>query len=218
MHILRRLFVPIIMLLIGFTAISGVIILIGRAQPLPEPLAMLHLTDCAPPCWIGIVPGKTTREEAAKRIEAVFSQTKGYKLSHQPGSITLIPERNSVPYQISIACFVNEEDVIFGCALFWENPLPVYAPTIGQIQALLETPGTVIWDDNSQLHLGAVFTKGFVWGINADGKSRLTPDMQVTGLYFVGQEIMLTLKDFQRGPWRGFASFDVYKRTRISTP
>jgi hypothetical protein len=45
---------------------------IGRQQPPPLYLALLHLTDCELPCWIGIVPGKTTVEEAQKRIIAVY--------------------------------------------------------------------------------------------------------------------------------------------------
>ena len=47
--------------------------LIGRAQPLPERVALLHLNDlCKLPCWIGITPGITTVSDAEKRIEKVY--------------------------------------------------------------------------------------------------------------------------------------------------
>jgi hypothetical protein len=51
---------------------SSVSLLIGRQQPPPLYLALLHLTDCEFPCWIGIVPGKTTVAEARERIIAVY--------------------------------------------------------------------------------------------------------------------------------------------------
>jgi hypothetical protein len=51
------------------------VILIGRAQPIPERVAALHLGDmCALPCWIGITPGKTTVEQAKQIIAQVYSQ------------------------------------------------------------------------------------------------------------------------------------------------
>src|SRR5262249_25516342 len=37
--------------------------------------------DCAPPCWLGIVPGVTTLEEARAKVEAVYGQSTGYTLS-----------------------------------------------------------------------------------------------------------------------------------------
>src|SRR5579864_7933293 len=54
-------------------ALTGTALIVGRDQPLPERLAMLHLTDCAPPCWIGIVPGVTTIQEARKRVDAIYT-------------------------------------------------------------------------------------------------------------------------------------------------
>ena len=47
--------------------------LIGRAQPLPERIALLHLNDmCKLPCWIGIMPGVTTYEQARAIVQHVY--------------------------------------------------------------------------------------------------------------------------------------------------
>ena len=46
--------------------------LMGSAQPAPQRLAQLHLTDCALPCWSGITPGETSYAEAAERVRAVY--------------------------------------------------------------------------------------------------------------------------------------------------
>jgi hypothetical protein len=44
----------------------------GQLMPLPERYAILHLSDCAAPCWSGIIPGVTKAGEADKRIRSVF--------------------------------------------------------------------------------------------------------------------------------------------------
>ena len=47
--------------------------LIGRAQPLPERVALLHLNDiCKLPCWIGITPGVTTYDQALAIVRRVY--------------------------------------------------------------------------------------------------------------------------------------------------
>ena len=45
---------------------------IGSRQPASAILAQLHLTDCALPCWLGIMPGRTRFDEAAQRVTAVY--------------------------------------------------------------------------------------------------------------------------------------------------
>src|SRR5262249_12465608 len=50
----------------------------GRQLPLPERVARLHLTDCAPPCWIGIVLGQTTVKEAQGHISAIYGSSVRY--------------------------------------------------------------------------------------------------------------------------------------------
>jgi len=45
---------------------------IGSRQPASDILAQLHLTDCALPCWLGIMPGKTTSDEAVRRVTAAY--------------------------------------------------------------------------------------------------------------------------------------------------
>src|SRR4051812_48275747 len=49
--------------------------LFGSKQALPEALINLHLTDCALPCWLGVVPGVTPFGEAVQRISAQYSGT-----------------------------------------------------------------------------------------------------------------------------------------------
>jgi hypothetical protein len=49
----------------------------GRGLPLPESVARLRLGDCAPPCWVGIVPGVTTIGEAKGLMVRAFVEGSG---------------------------------------------------------------------------------------------------------------------------------------------
>ena len=43
---------------------------VGAATPPPESLAHLHLSDCALPCWLGIIPGETRFTDAVEQVTA----------------------------------------------------------------------------------------------------------------------------------------------------
>ncbi len=88
---MRRLFTLILILCLIVSAFTGAAILIGQRQPLPEHLAMLHLTDCAPPCWIGIMPGVTTLADAAIRAKTTYGNSPKYamKLNAETSSLTV---------------------------------------------------------------------------------------------------------------------------------
>jgi len=86
---LRHLKYPAALTAILAIAISAAM-LIGRAQPLPEPIALLHLNDmCKLPCWIGITPGVTTVSEAIQSIANVYSAEKGYEIRYRIGDIII---------------------------------------------------------------------------------------------------------------------------------
>jgi len=65
--------------------------LIGRAQPLPERVALLHLNDmCKLPCWIGITPGVTTLNDAVTRIKDVYGKLPNLTFIVQLGLVNLL--------------------------------------------------------------------------------------------------------------------------------
>jgi len=70
-------------LLVIFTVTISGSVLIGHVQPLPEPIAVLHLNEmCALPCWIGITPGKTRLGEARQIVADVYNH--GRPLTFDP--------------------------------------------------------------------------------------------------------------------------------------
>ncbi len=55
---MRRFLLLTLIALLVCAGLSGAALWIGRQQPAARLLASLRFTDCAPPCWIGITPGK----------------------------------------------------------------------------------------------------------------------------------------------------------------
>jgi hypothetical protein len=86
---LENTFVQFLKWVIGpWLLITGLILLVlelGRNQPVPPSLQALHFDDCALPCWIGIIPGKTTIGEAERNIARTFSGSANYSLFHGDG-------------------------------------------------------------------------------------------------------------------------------------
>lgn len=46
---------------------------IGRDQPPTSPLYHLRFSECQPPCWIGILPGQTTLDDAMRHLQTAFA-------------------------------------------------------------------------------------------------------------------------------------------------
>lgn len=69
---MRHLFSLIAALILAIILITLAALLIGRAQPIPARVALLHLTDCHLPCWIGIVPGRTKFDDALGKIKIAY--------------------------------------------------------------------------------------------------------------------------------------------------
>ena len=76
---MRYLRYPFALTLLLTAAITGAL-LIGRAQPLPDRVAVLHLNDmCKLPCCLGITPGVTTLGEAEKLVQSVYKTDEAFR-------------------------------------------------------------------------------------------------------------------------------------------
>src|SRR5260221_313535 len=70
---MRWLFSRLLAVILILTTSIAAIEIVGHRQSISPRMAMLHLRDCQLPCWIGIVPGKTTIGEALKLVKQVYS-------------------------------------------------------------------------------------------------------------------------------------------------
>ncbi len=72
MRLIALILLRLLTLSLAFAILIAAARGIGSRQPASDILGQLHLTDCALPCWLGIMPGKTSSDEAAQRITAVY--------------------------------------------------------------------------------------------------------------------------------------------------
>ena len=115
---LRGFGVAVCALTVAFTLLISAALLIGRAQPPPEGLIQLHLTDCRLPCWVGIVPGQTTFDEGTQRLKAVYPQAAitfeysqvafGVRANSPFGQISLVGGEDGIIRDISLRMFTLE--------------------------------------------------------------------------------------------------------------
>lgn len=97
---------------------------LGAALPLPDGLAHLHLTECALPCWLGIVPGETRFTEAIERVTernpgGAFTSGYGtavisaYQVGSPLGQVGIYADSDGTVSQITLLTG-NIEGVTFG--------------------------------------------------------------------------------------------------------
>src|SRR5260221_12733466 len=81
---MRRFMIVGLKVAVILSLIVGGGVFVARRQLLPDYLSGLHLTDCEIPCWMGIIPGKTTLSEAQQIIMTAFADSRIYKASINP--------------------------------------------------------------------------------------------------------------------------------------
>ena len=119
---MRWLLIRMILIVVVLVGAASAAVVIGRQQPVPPRVAMLHLTDCQLPCWIGIIPGVTPMDEARQKLLNLYGNLPAYKIEF---------DNQNESYYIS--------DVASGRKLFGVNFEDTWADgTVGQIAMLLQ--------------------------------------------------------------------------------
>lgn len=203
----RLLLYSVGLCLLMIAPIAG-IVLIGRASPIPDRLTMLHLTDCQIPCWIGIVPGKTTIAQARAYIDAVYGASPKYRVEfYAKDPSVVVPDfsiyTKSGPDGVaSIRISADSSGVIAWIDInFFDasgKPLGV-PPTAGELHRLLGPPSReVIYRTADQNHL--------LYGSTAEG---LLVGLEEYGRWsspIYGVELFGTsqIYSMETCPWHGF--------------
>ncbi len=127
----------------------------GQLEATPTSLTQIHLTDCAPPCWIGIVPGETTVAEAKAKISAVFGEQPDLHVRSDESNVSYIAS-NSVEvtvegdaFSLSIRLNLGEwvdgkNEIVQSIGLFETRAdLSRAAPTVADILGAMGAPDWV---------------------------------------------------------------------------
>jgi hypothetical protein len=205
----------------GFWFVIVVIVVatitIGQQQPSPEQFTMLHLSDCQPPCWIGIVPGKSTIAEAKDRLMTVYGWSDKYQMTIDPRStspllaITLTKQPGSDPSMYIV--LDSKRDNVIHTIMFDFYFDQIYSQTkVAELLDLLGTPVCLskhYYSDSYALSFGDYLSG--IW-IDTEYKERIDSLAQVQTLWFYGNgraELDPTgvYQDFD---WRGFTTVQKY--------
>jgi hypothetical protein len=177
----------------------GLALLIGRQNPPSPQIAMLHLSECKPPCWIGIVPGKTTLSEARKRVKEVYGSITGYELTERSNGFDIISASDELLLSGNLDTVDGqaEEHIIHSVFLFSETP-----PMLGDLFPILGSPNYV-WP-LVELEVPSTVLFGAQAGVEARivrlECSRIMPNKQVVSIGMYTPDV--NYSDFL--DWRGF--------------
>src|SRR5258706_8224466 len=146
---MRRLAIFSLALYSALVVGVGAALLAGSIQPISKSVATYHLADCEHPCWIGIIPGKTSREEVRMRVVALLRSLPGYSFNNETFRydslrFTLRDAKHKREVMIDVTCLTHDE-VVSSCAIGWNPDLEVGVPTLTDLQSLLGKPDSVSW-------------------------------------------------------------------------
>jgi hypothetical protein len=220
---MRRLLLRVLIMCLLMVVLLSTSARLGQLQPLPERLAMLHLLECAPPCWIGIVPGRTTLAQAKALIEEVFAGDAGY-------TVQVVSTQNVVEKLLDVTILSKTqpitERVFLRTKVFTDNA-PIqevefnfaypdgYHYALGDLVNFFGGPQHValvqygdfdyrvlLYSQRGGPHQGI----GFV----VESASYLDPLMPLRQLFYFSSDQYLLAIFKQPQPWRGFTTLANY--------
>jgi hypothetical protein len=83
---------------------------VGFNQPEPIKITALHLDECSSPCWVGILPSKTSLAEAYNYVNRSYRDGDIYQLTQTYSGVHIVDKTNG-----------QEFDVVFD---YWKGEKP----------------------------------------------------------------------------------------------
>lgn len=151
--------------------LSTVGIIIGHQQPPSVWATILHLDMCELPCWIGIIPGRTTLAEARRKIEEVYSDPALYSIeaNEQKDAFGVIYKPTTSSFVIAFTPYSlseNPHSIIQGTYIGFDlrfnqlNSKGTKLPTIPDLYNSLGNPESIRLSSGAEEHNIALFFKG----------------------------------------------------------
>jgi hypothetical protein len=127
---------------------SAVLIMlaIGQHQPLSADLRMLHLTDCAPPCWIGITPGVTTMDEAKIRVQKTYRNAASF-IYDMDGVTAVIKNPDDPHHPVTVAISAlnySNTAPVRGITFHFDN-VQDHQFTLPALFSLIDEPSRIVY-------------------------------------------------------------------------
>lgn len=195
--------------------VVGAVVVLGRWQPVPPSLRQLKLMDCAPPCWIGIVPGQSTIAQAKAAIVAAYSgqpnlQIRDSGFADGPVAPHAVETRIDTD-TLSLAVWLHYDQLIDGRSEIVQS-INLFEQSSDHTQ-YLPTAADILGTFGPPPEVGLTVMTGYIdsvallypsWAAVASASGHVELDAPVR-IYLGGEYTPPYLEGYQRLPWRGFA-------------
>ncbi len=203
-------------LLLALAAAVAAALLLGRAQPTPGGITRLHLSDCTPPCWIGIVPGQTTIADAKAKMLAIYGGRSDLRIRDTSGGPNGYISANTVENVIEGASFYlsvrlttstpvdGRSEIVQAIALMpTRSDRSRYTPTVEDILGTFGAPQGMFVEDsfNSPRQITLTYA-GLDVVFNADPEQR---DFAENPHFFL-QDEQIHVPTGEYRPWTGLGA------------
>src|SRR5258708_7972616 len=155
---MRKITIGSLALIVGMFAALVTAMLAGRQEPIAARLELLHLTDCEAPCWLGIMPGIMTPEEAQARLQEVYGGDPALVVRPDLSSpremyaLTIYPRTNPDGW-FSVTLLSQDKrtvDTILLRFSYVTQHNDQFNPTIGEVTSVLGRPTWFGFTPNAQ--------------------------------------------------------------------
>ncbi|MBI1256979.1 MAG: hypothetical protein GC204_05870 [Chloroflexi bacterium] len=197
-------------------ALTGGALAAGQLQRAPRSIVRFHLSDCQPPCWIGIDPGLTTIAEAKTRLVSTFSGQNGLQVKDvgfADGNTLANAVENTIEgsdfslyVRLDISPLVDgRTEIVQSIGLFEARPdRRSESPTVRDILTLFGAPQT--FAEEETLGLGREITLRYA-GMDVVYFTRVDrpPLDEIPRFYLGGSTSQVPATEFH--PWKWISTF-----------
>jgi hypothetical protein len=222
---MRRLLKILAIVFILFATSVSMVVLAARTKPLSDHLTLLHLDQCAPPCWLGIRPGQPAIPGAAEAALKTAYPAPLYSVERNDNCLTdsaecfFIVSKGTSLFRVQINRRATGQvtNTITSIMLAFDDPYTQRsAYTFGDFYALFGEPvrsrlfGTFKFPQRSELkEVLYVRPDSMVIVTGFDGDLTTDPAKQVKVLHFLAPDPDLSALATQQQqnnlyPWTGF--------------
>jgi hypothetical protein len=207
----RKLILASLLLILLWTSATSAAVLNARQQPGSVLLSALQFDRCAPPCWIGIIPGKTTMNEARNRVIGAFGDpTSDYLLVFEDNAsphllwVNLQERQNSFGIAY-ITLDSGSDNVVDTISISFQSIYVSRRPTIADFHRLLGAPAWIKMPDEM---IQRADSFGLIYGSDDGGELLAVgfpdwTDQPAYVVFFAPDRLPLPLSS-QLRQWRGF--------------
>jgi hypothetical protein len=205
----QNLFIALL-LCIGLLLAAGAFVAAGYAQPPSQWVALLHLNDCAMPCWIGIQPGVSTAGEALERLDTTYGGS-DFDLVSQPDSLAFIIMDRASGYRFTVSLNADYRaqtaPIIRDIVLYPYHQANSARPLMGDLYAASGSPAELRLTRRIATRTIAVLyeERRVIVFVNSDDCNRIQPRMEITSIRLsAASQIVDNSQSSQVQPWNGF--------------